>query len=99
MSDAPSMDLAGMSGPRQAEQYGVGALCGSVSGAYRTFQTVSTGSPTLERAPWTNFGLCEVALFGPHPRSAGHGSRTRAFCQLRGFVTANANEIISQDNK
>ncbi len=33
--------LAGMSGPRQAEQYGVGALCGSVSGAYRTFRTVS----------------------------------------------------------
>jgi hypothetical protein len=38
---APSMDLACISGPNQAEQYGVGALSGSVSGAYRTFQTVS----------------------------------------------------------
>ena len=38
------MDLAGISGPKQAEQYGVGVLCGSVSGAYRTFQTVSLRS-------------------------------------------------------
>jgi hypothetical protein len=37
------MDLAGTSGPNQTEQYGVGALCGSVSGAYRTFLTVSHG--------------------------------------------------------
>ncbi len=35
------MNLAGISGPKQAEHYGVGALYGSVSGAYRTFQTVS----------------------------------------------------------
>jgi hypothetical protein len=35
------VELAGISGLKQAEQYGVGALCSSVSGAYSTFQTVS----------------------------------------------------------
>src|SRR5215213_11700447 len=26
-----------------------------------------------QKAPWTNFRLCEVALLGYHPRSATHG--------------------------
>ena len=53
------MDLAGISGSKQAELYGVGALCGFVSGAYRTFQTVygvlrSSRGPSPEDHPQRN---------------------------------------------
>ena len=48
-----------------------------------------------QNAPWTNFSLCEVALLGHRLRSARHGSRARAFCQLRRVVDDVRHEGLS----
>jgi hypothetical protein len=59
--------------------------CHIVPGLYATSENSVRRSS--QNMPQAYFRLCEVALLGHRPRSAGHGSRARVFYQLWGFVT------------